>query len=100
MTLPVRIDEALKRLNAALDQLDAAATRRAQADAGRDNLHEELTVMQDDRARLAVELDAALARTRTLSLANDEVRQRLEKTAALLRGLLPDAADEAGEGGG
>ena len=88
MNLPPRLDDALKRLASALDQLDAAAARRADADASRSNLNEELAVMQDDRSRLAVELDAAMSRSRSLTLANDEARERLMKTAATLRSVL------------
>lgn len=88
LSLPVRLDEALRRLTSALDQLDAAAARRAESDAARANMDEELAVMQDDRSRLAVELDAALSRTRALAQANDEASARLARTADLLRGIL------------
>jgi len=93
MLLPPRLDEALKRLNSALDQLDAAAMRRAEAEAGRSDLAEELAVMQDDRSRLGVELDAALAQVRRLDVANSDARARLLQAAAALRAVL-------GEGGG
>ena len=99
MPLPPRLDTSLKRLASALDQLDAAASRRAQADESRSNLDEELSVMQDDRSRLAVELDAALARTRALALTNDEARERLTKTAATLRLVLGAQQASSGEGG-
>lgn len=96
-SLPPRLDEALRRLTSALDQLDAAATRRAESDAARANIDEELAVMQDDRSRLAVELDAALSRTRALTQANDEAKDRLSKTAELLRGVLAAGTAVAGE---
>ena len=88
MILPGRLDEALKRLNGALDQLDAAAARRADVEAVKRNLEDELAVMQDDRSRLAVELDAALARARTLAVASDDARERLQRSADALRTLL------------
>ena len=93
MILPARLDEELKRLNGAIDQLDAAAARRTDMEAVRRNLEDELAVMQDDRSRLAVELDAALARARTLATAADDARDRLMKSVAALRELL--AQDEA-----
>ena len=96
MLLPPRLDEALKRLNSALDQLDAAATRRAEAEAGRSDLAEELAVMQDDRSRLGVELDAALAQVRRLDVANTDARARLLQAAQTLRAVL----GESHEGGG
>lgn len=83
-----RLDAALKRLAAALDQLEAAAARRAEADAARADLEEELAIMQDDRSRLAVELDGAIARTKSLQNANAEVSRRIERASATLRSVL------------
>lgn len=88
MTLPPRLDAAMKRLEAALSHLEAAGERRIAAEGARGNLEEELMVMQDDRARLAAELDGALARARSLSLANTEVRQRLEQASDALRSMI------------
>jgi chromosome segregation ATPase len=88
--LPERLDAALKRLAAALDRLDAASDRRAKADALRANLEDELAVMQDDRSRLAVELDGAIARAKSLELANDEVTRRLNGASAEIRGILAE----------
>jgi 2-methylisocitrate lyase-like PEP mutase family enzyme len=89
--LPERLDAALKRLAAALDRLDAASDRRAKADALRANLEDELAVMQDDRSRLAVELDGAIARAKSLELANNEVARRLNGASAEIRGILAEA---------
>lgn len=94
--LPERLDAALKRLAAALDRLDAASERRAKADALRANLEDELAVMQDDRARLAVELDGAIARAKSLELANDEVARRLNGACAEIREVLAEAAAREG----
>jgi putative heme degradation protein len=91
MTTPARLETALKRLAAALDQLEAAAERRAQADAGRANLEEEFAVMQDDRTRLAVELDGVLGRSSTLELANDQVARRLQGVGTALKTILEKA---------
>lgn len=88
MTSADRIEAALKRLSGALDQLEAAAERRALADAARANLETELSVMQDDRARLAVELDGATARARALEHANVEAARRLERANATIRDVL------------
>jgi septal ring factor EnvC (AmiA/AmiB activator) len=98
MRLPERLDMPLKRLAAALDHLEAAAERRAESDAHRADLEEEFAVMQDDRARLGLELDTAATRIRKLEDANTEVARRLAATGASIRGLLgqdepePDAA--------
>jgi len=88
MKTSARIEAALKRLSAALDHLEAACERRINADAERGNLREEFAVLQDDRTRLGVELDAATARSKSLEIANDEVARRLQKASATLRTVL------------
>jgi len=90
--LPERLDAALRRLAAALDKLEAASERRAKADALRVNLEEELAVLQDDRSRLAVELDGAIARSNVLELANEEVGRRLNHASAAIQAVLAEVA--------
>jgi chromosome segregation ATPase len=89
---PDRLDAALRRLAAALDKLEAAGERRAKADAVRGNLEEELAVLQDDRSRLAVELDGAIARAKSLEVANEEVGRRLHHASAEIRAVLAEVA--------
>ena len=74
-----RLNSALKRLTLALDQLEAATERRLKTAERRSDIEEEFAVLQDDRARLAVELDGAVARSQSLELANNEVARRLAK---------------------
>ncbi|HEY8580892.1 MAG TPA: DUF4164 domain-containing protein [Beijerinckiaceae bacterium] len=88
MTLPQPLQDALRRLASALDQVEAAVERRAVADRVRADLEEELAVMQDDRSRLAVELEGALARNRALSLAQEDVARRLDRAADVVAGVL------------
>ncbi len=85
----------MKRLAAALDQLEAASARLAQAGAEAGDLQEVLALMQDDRSRLASELDAATARAEALQRATREVGERLNGAGAVLRRLL---SADAGEG--
>ena len=94
--LPDGLERAVRRLTAALDLLDAAHERRAEADSVRANLEEELAVMQDDRAKLAVELDSAAARTKALEWANDEVKRRLAHASAEIRAVLTKLAARDG----
>ena len=94
--LPDFLERALRRLTAALDLFDAARERRAKADSLRANLEEELAVMQDDRAKLAVELDSAAARAKALELANDEVKRRLAHASADIRAVLTELAAREG----
>ncbi len=90
--VPEPLQRALRRLGSAIDHLEAAAARRAEADATRGNLDDELAVMQDDRARLAADLDGALARGRTLAQANGDVGQRLAQASAVVRDILDEMA--------
>ena len=96
MSLPNALASALRRLDAALDHLEAAAERRGLADAARGNIEEELAIMQDDRTRLAVELDGALAQGKTLNLAHDEVARRLERARLTIENVIGGLAEDAG----
>ncbi len=96
MPIPDRLAQTLKRLNGALDQLEAAVERKTLADSQRGDLEEELTVMQDDRARLAVELDSALSRSKLLETANSEVARRLERASTTIKAVLDHAPAQEG----
>jgi len=75
------LEVSLKRLAAAVDSLERAAERRMHQDEARANAEEEFALMQDDRSRLAVELDAALDRSRALEAANVNAGERLAEAA-------------------
>jgi chromosome segregation ATPase len=99
MAQPARrdaIDAALERLARALDLLEQAAEARSETDSRRAERDEAISVLEDDRSRLAVELDGAIARNRSLEHAADEVSRRLEAARATVQDLL--AAAELGAG--
>ena len=75
------LELSLRRLAAAVDSLERATDRRTLQDEARANVEEEYALMQDDRSRLAVELDAALDRSRALESANVEAAGRLAHAA-------------------
>jgi len=77
-------DHVLARLRAALDQLEAAAERRVRREAALSDAEAEFALMQDDRARLAVELDAALDSQRKLGEANNAAMERITRAAATI----------------
>jgi len=81
MTVPgaQHLDQALQRLAAALDRLELAATARLDSEHGLEPLETELAVMRDDRSRLAVELDGALARNASLERTTREVSERVAR---------------------
>ncbi len=87
-------EPSLRRMRAALDLLEAAVERRLRRDASRGDADEELALMQDDRARLAVELDGALDRARALQAANVEAAKRLAQASAAIDGLIARAIED------
>jgi Domain of unknown function (DUF4164) len=82
------LEPPLKRLRAALDLLEAAVERWLRQEGVRLDVQEELALMQDDRARLATELDGALERNRGLAAANMEAARRVERAGAAIRAVL------------
>jgi Domain of unknown function (DUF4164) len=87
-TMPDALDSSLKRLAAAIDQLERAAERRMRHEEARANAEEEYALMQDDRSRLAVELDAALDRSRALEASNAEADARLALAAQAIGAII------------
>jgi chromosome segregation ATPase len=86
------VEIAQRRLELALDALEAATERRREADRGKDALAHQVEALGTDRARLASELDGATARSRALEAANRAVSQRIEQAIETIRGVL-DSGD-------
>jgi hypothetical protein len=84
------IDAASRRLAHALDALGVAVERKCGADGRNGGLAEDLHALGADRARLASDLDAAMARARTLETANREIAQRLDSAIGTIRSMLED----------
>jgi FtsZ-binding cell division protein ZapB len=82
------VEAASRRLTLALDALDAAAERRREAAHGEQVLSAQIHSLGEDRARLASELDQAMARARALERANREVAQRITAVIESIRGAL------------
>jgi hypothetical protein len=89
------LEMSLKRLTFAVDSLELAAERRSRHDEARATVREEFALMQDDRSRLAVELDAALDRSRALESANAEAAGRLAHAAEAIERILGQSEPEA-----
>ena len=87
-------EPSLLRIRVALDLLEAAVERRLQRDANRADADEELALMQDDRARLAVELDGALDRNRALLTANHEAASRLSEAGKAIRAVIERSPED------
>lgn len=82
------VELATKRLQSALDALEGAVERRLEGDQGQAALASQVHAFDSDRARLATELDAAVARTRALETTNREVAQRLDEAIATISSIV------------
>jgi hypothetical protein len=91
MNIPEPIEAALARLAAALDLLDGASRMRSDEESFRARLEGDLSSLHDDRSRLSVELEAALARSRKLETASEEVAARLKTAGASIKAILSGA---------
>ena len=95
--MSLTLDDAMKRLENALGLLEATIARRLDAERRRGDLETELQLMQDDRARLALELDGALARLRRFEAAAEDVGERVRRAIGsveeVLAGLEPSESE-------
>jgi hypothetical protein len=82
------LESALKRVASAVEALERATDVRLRHDEARATTQEEFALMQDDRSRLAVELDAAVDRSRALESANAEAAKRLAHAAQTIERVL------------
>ena len=80
--------EARKRLRAALEGLDQALSRHSQLALEQADQIAEYAALQEDRSRLAQELDAVAARERLLEAANLEAARRIEHIGATVRAVI------------
>ena len=89
------LETSLKRLAAAVDALEWATDMRMRHDDARATTQEEFALMQDDRSRLAVELDAAVDRSRALESANAEAAKRLAHATQAMERVLSRSAQDS-----
>jgi uncharacterized protein YicC (UPF0701 family) len=82
------LDDALKRLDAAVSALEGAVRRRLEAERRRGDLETELQIMQDDRASRAVELDGTTARLARVETATQDVSRRVQLAVGAIRTVL------------
>jgi hypothetical protein len=88
MTEQTAIDSVTRRLSQALDMLDAAVERRIEIDRSRTILTEQVHALDADRSKLAADLDAQLAKVRSLESANRDVARRLDAAMENIRHVL------------
>lgn len=82
------IEQAMKRLNDALEALEAAIELRVEDDRGRGTLSDQVHAFSTDRARLASELDGAQALSRQLEQSNREAARHLDDAMSAIRAVI------------
>lgn len=85
------LDEAMKKLEGAIGLLEASVSRRLAAERTRADLETELQIMQDDRARLAVELDGASNRLSRVEAAAEDVGRRVNRAISAIQEVIVHA---------
>jgi hypothetical protein len=93
------LELAKRRLDGAIDVLEAAINRRREEDRNRSELEAQIHAFGGDRSRLAAELDRERSLAGELERANREVSERLEQAAETIRAVLSDSAAEPHEPG-
>ena len=86
--MPSTMEQAVKRLEAALQGLEHAVDERLSQAVGADGLAEEVQMLTSDRARLAEALDQMQARATKLETVNRDVSRRLDKAMESIRTVL------------
>lgn len=97
MTSP--LDDAMKRLDTALGLLEASVSRRLDAERRKGGLETELQLMQEDRSRLAEDLDGALTRLQRYEMATDDVSRRVQLAIQAVQNVLAQAGQPVMEEG-
>ena len=82
------IHQSLSRLRNAVEALEKAQTRRRETQRQTGPIETELALMQDDRARLATELDAALARSNRVEALAEDLTRRVDSAVTAVRAVL------------
>jgi hypothetical protein len=82
------LSAARTRLRAALEGLDRALSRHKELVLEQADQIAEFSALQEDRSRLAQELDAAAGRARALEAANLEAARRIERASATVRAVI------------
>jgi len=92
MSQPDALQQATKRLDAAVDELEiflGSVFVEGEGGVSIATLKEQVRFLTEERDRLLVELDAEKSRVRRLMDANDEVSERLETVMGTLKEIMP-----------
>jgi len=82
------LEQASRRLQMAIDALEASVNRRLDDDGHREGLEAQVQAYGSDRSKLADELDRMRARSADLEAVNREVSRRLDQAVETIRSAL------------
>lgn len=85
-------ETAVNILEASLAQLENVTHRKLDLERRRGDLETELAIMQDDRSRLAIDLDGSMSRLKRVESAADGALQRLDRAMLTIQSVLGDEA--------
>jgi len=89
------IAQALAELRASIAALETATAKRETSDVSSDKLKTELILVQDDRVRLANDLDAALARLGRYEQISEDLQKRIDRALNAVKKVLGDERGDA-----
>ncbi len=87
--------DAMAQMQSALGQLETAVGRHFDVDARRSDIETELGVMQDDRTRLAAELESATAQLARMEAMSEHVGRRVGLAIGSIREVLSRSENSA-----
>jgi Domain of unknown function (DUF4164) len=87
----------IRLLDAAVSQLESAAQRKLDLERRRGDLETELAIMQDDRSRLATDLDGTMARLNRVEAAAGDAVHRLDRAMLAIHAALGEEPVRTGQ---
>jgi len=82
------MDEALARLDNALNSFEVAVVRASESDQKHETLEREVLALSEDRSRLAAELDEVRAELRAQTEVHEQISARVDGVMHNIRTLL------------
>ncbi|HVG73428.1 MAG TPA: DUF4164 family protein [Vicinamibacterales bacterium] len=82
------VEAITQRLRVALEALESAVERRLEVAVGDGEVADQIHALSLDRSKLASELDAAAARSKSLENTNREIAERIEVAMGAIRSVI------------
>jgi hypothetical protein len=82
------VEAVTQRLRAAIEALESAVERRLEVAVGDGAVADQIHALALDRSKLADDLDAAAARSKSLEATNREIAERIEVAMSAIRSVI------------